>query len=260
MPINNTANKVLKATFWYAFSDFLLKGLAFITTPIFSRILTKAEYGIFANYSTWYTLLATVITLHLRVSLTRARFDFEKDLNSFITSILILGSVATFLSGIIIFINNDFFSNLFSLDKKYILMMCAMAFVSPAYDMFLAMQRFYYKYKLVAIMTVIVSLTSIGLSLLLILTMKDHLLARIIGSVAPQFLVSTVLYVYYLLKCGEIQTKYWAYSLPVAVPYIFHALSGNVLAQSDRVMITSICGATMTAINSVFYVREKVRC
>ena len=40
-------NKALKAGFWYTFSNFLIKGIAFLTMPIFTRIMSKYDIGIF---------------------------------------------------------------------------------------------------------------------------------------------------------------------------------------------------------------------
>ena len=39
----------IKVGFWYVVSSFLLRSIAFITTPFFSRLLTKSDYGEFSN-------------------------------------------------------------------------------------------------------------------------------------------------------------------------------------------------------------------
>ena len=246
-------NKVLKATFWYAVSNFLLKGLIFFTTPIFSRILTKAEYGSFSNYAAWSQLLGIVVTLSLIASLIRGRFDFEKELDSFITSNLVLGSLFTLISFFIVMLFSDFFSALFVLEKKYIVIMFMSLSVSPAYEMFMATQRFQYKYKTVVILTILISVSSIALSLILIFLMNDHLLARVIGSMMPSFLVSLLVYFHYILHCKRVKMGYWRYSLPICIPYIFHLLSGSALSQSDRAMITSMAGKESTALYSMAY-------
>ena len=38
-----SANIVVKSGLWYTVSNFAFRSVAFITTPIFARILTKAE-------------------------------------------------------------------------------------------------------------------------------------------------------------------------------------------------------------------------
>ena len=43
----------LKAGFWYVISNFLVKGIAFITTPIFARMMSAENYGEFSNFASW---------------------------------------------------------------------------------------------------------------------------------------------------------------------------------------------------------------
>lgn len=50
----------LKAGLWYVISNFLVKALSFITTPIFARLMTAEQYGEFSNYASW---LATLLIL-----------------------------------------------------------------------------------------------------------------------------------------------------------------------------------------------------
>jgi O-antigen/teichoic acid export membrane protein len=246
-------NKVVKATLWYTISNFLLKGIGFITTPIFARILTKGEYGSFNNFAAWLSIISIVATLSLISSLIRGRFDYEKDLSSFVLSNLVLGSLSTVIVSVVLLTNIGFFSGLFALERKYIVMMCLYILVNPAYDMFLTIQRFEYKYKLVVCMSVVSSLSSVGISLLLIRSMQDHLLARVIGVYLPSFLISIVLYTYFIIKGKRVKVDYWKYSLAISLPYVVHLLSGTLLNNSDRTMITNMCGAEETALYSMAY-------
>lgn len=50
----------MKASLWFLICSFMQKGIATITTPIFTRILTTAEYGEFSVFNSWM--------LHLRGS------------------------------------------------------------------------------------------------------------------------------------------------------------------------------------------------
>lgn len=56
---------VLKSGLWYTISNFAFRAVAFITTPIFARILTKAEYGEFNNISSWITILLILASCDL---------------------------------------------------------------------------------------------------------------------------------------------------------------------------------------------------
>ena len=42
-----------KASLWFVVCSFLQKGISFITTPIFTRIMTSDNYGVVTMYSAW---------------------------------------------------------------------------------------------------------------------------------------------------------------------------------------------------------------
>lgn len=244
---------IAKASFWYLISNFVLKGLSFLTIPIFSRMLSKSEFGYYNNFTAWLSILTIVATLSLNTSLIRARFDFKKDLNSYVTSNLILGSLGVMLFYFVFYFNRNIVEDIFSLDFQYINIMFLCLLFLPAYNMFQQLQRFEYKYKVVVVITLSVSIGSIVLSLFLMKFMKNTLTARIIGAQFPFFAVSLLLYIYFLIKSRKIKIAYWKYSLAICVPYMVHLLAGNALSSVDRVMITNMCGAESTALYGMAY-------
>ena len=68
--------KVIKASFWYTVSSILLKGIGFITTPIFVRILTKSEFGTYSNIITWYSIITIIATINPCVSSIVVKNEF----------------------------------------------------------------------------------------------------------------------------------------------------------------------------------------
>lgn len=246
-------NDTMKASFWYLVSNIVLKGLGFITIPIFSRMLTKAEFGYYNNFTAWLSILTIIATLSLSSSLVRARFDFEDDLNSYVTSNLILGTLSVFGFFGVAYLNREVLVKIFALDFKYIIVMFLSILLLPAYNMFTQIQRFAYKYKIVVAITIGVSVGSVLLSLGLMHIMQNTLDARIIGAQFPFFIVSFILYGYFLIKSRTIKTKYWKYSLAICLPFVVHLLAGNVLSSVDRTMITNMCGAEDNALYSMAY-------
>lgn len=249
----NEGNRIAKASIWYLISNFILKAVGFLTTPFFSRILTVEEYGYYSNFATWVALITIIASLSMYSTLLRARFDYKDDLKRYIFSILVLGSLFTVAVFGIIFTNSNFFSHLFVLDKKYLFIMFLYIVTTPAYEMFLNEQRYEYRYKTVVVLSVMIVLLNIGLSFGLIAIMEDNLLARVIGSYFPTFVISVVLYIRYFILSKSVKVSYWKYALPIAIPYIFHLLSSTILSTSDRTMITKICGASDTALYSMAY-------
>ena len=245
-------NKVLKATVWYTLSSFLLKGIGFLTTPIFSRILSTEEYGIVNNFNAWLAIVTVIGSLCLSASLIRARFEYEGDLDSYVKTNLFFGSSITILLSMFL-LSGAFWTDLFVLDKRSILVMCITTLVHPAYDMFIQIEQFKYKYKVVALLSVILASLNVVLSFLFIMILDDNAFARILGGQIPSIVISICIYFRFIVKGNNIAVKYIRYSIPMCIPYIFHLLSATILNSSDRTMITKICGANETAYYSMAY-------
>lgn len=56
-------SKPAKASLWFVISNVMLKGISFITLPIFSRLLTTSEYGIVSVYQSWVSTISIITTL-----------------------------------------------------------------------------------------------------------------------------------------------------------------------------------------------------
>ena len=79
----------LKVGFWYVASTFLAKSLSFITTPIFSRMMSESDYGEFSNFANWFTTLFIVTSVEMFNTLPRAYYDFSDDYDQYNSSVTI---------------------------------------------------------------------------------------------------------------------------------------------------------------------------
>lgn len=244
---------VAKAGLWYTVCNFLFKGVHFITTPIFARLLTKAELGTFSDYSSWISILAVVTAFDLHTSIIRSKLEHEDDIDSYVWSILSFTSIATLIIYVIVCIFQEFFVALFSVDMKYIHIMFIYLLLSPAYFMLITKQRAFYKYKNFIALTGMLTLSSTFISLALVLLMENKLAGRIIGSYFPQIAISAVIYVYLAFQGKRIKLKYWKYACIICMPLVPHVLSLYLLSSSDKLIITRLCGSEFTAIYSIAY-------
>ena len=189
--------KAIKSGIWFTASNFLIKGIGFITTPIFTRLLTKAEFGEFNNFTTWVNILLILTSLNLESSLIRARFDFEDDLDEYIFSMQVLSLLSTGIWFLFSVIFRGAFCSLFSVDDKYVNAMFLYLFFFPLINLFQNMERFKYQYKYTVASSLIVSVGSSLLSVLLVMVMNDKLAGRIIGYVFPVIVLGLIIFIYY---------------------------------------------------------------
>lgn len=245
--------KALKAGVWYTICNFVIRGINFLTTPVFTRLLSKSDYGAYSNYSSWLSLLTILTTLDLYTSVMRAKFDFEEDLDGYVSSIQILGTMFTVICFAIVLAFHSFFEKLFGIDMIYVNIMFVYMMVAPSFSILQAKHRQLLKYKAVSALAGISTIGSVIVSLICVLAMENDLFGRVVGSSGTLILVYSCVFAYNMWKGKKVNTSYWLYSLQIALPLIPHVLAGNILGTSDRIMITNFCGTECTALYSVVY-------
>lgn len=252
--MNKESNtKAFKSGIWYTVGNFLSKGMVFLTTPIFTRLMTTSEVGDFANYSSWIIILSTVITLNLYSSVAVARFDYEKELDEYIASNLLLGSIVTVIIYMVISCFKQTFLHAFGFSEIEFHIAFIYFFSSPALEMFLVKNRIKYEYKRTVGLSLISIFLSTGLSLILVLLSSQKLEARIVGYYLPLIVINFVIYAYLMKSAKHISYKYWRYALNISIPLVWHTLASNLLGSSDRIMIKKMCGISETGLYSVAY-------
>lgn len=246
------AKTVIKAGIWYTISSFLTKGVAFITTPIFTRLLSSNDYGEYNNFVAWAGIIAIVSTMEMHATVNRARYDYD-NLDGYLSSVAITGTIVTTVLWGVVQLFPSFFTKFFSMEMKYINLLFLTTMVSPALQLFQAKNRIKYKYKTYVVLSFGSVMLSTLTSLILVLLMQNKLAGRILGHYGTIFVVDLCVYVYIIYKGRQFKWSECKYALLICIPMIPHLLSKYILNQSDRIMIKQFCGASDTALYSLAY-------
>ena len=67
-----------KAVLWFTFATILQNGILFLVTPIYTRILTDNEYGVFSIYQSWQQIISILSIMALDRCITVGFMKFEK--------------------------------------------------------------------------------------------------------------------------------------------------------------------------------------
>ena len=242
-----------KIAIWYAFSSIFVRGLAFISTPIFTRLLSKAEYGDFSNFTSWESILAVIVTLDFTASIARAKYDFDGRMNEYLSSILITSNVVALAVYIVVELNRQLFESIFSMDIIYIRAMFLYLMFLPAFNYLQAKHRIYRKYRFFVMFAVLSAIFRTGASVLLVMMMRKKLLGRVIGYVIPTTIMNIILEIKILRKGNRLDWECVKYASIIAIPLIPHALAGIVLGSSDRIMITRLVSSEANALYTLAY-------
>lgn len=261
MNINNLKNKYqelslpVKASIWYTICNIFNKGIALFSTPVFTRILTEEQYGTFAIFQSWFSILLIFTSMNIFLGgYQKGILLFKDDIDAFTSTQLSLTTFITAIYFIIYLINTKFWNELFQLSTVLMLLMFMELMMVPALEFWSAKQRFDFEYKKYIIVTVIISIMSVGLGVIAILLTQYKTEARVATDVFAKVLVSLILYIHIFSKGKKIiDLNYWKYAIAFNVPLIPHYISNYILSQSDRIMIGKMVGNSQAAFYSVAY-------
>lgn len=244
-------NKVVKSSLWYTVSSFLLSAMSFLTTPLFTRLLSLEEYGMYSNFNAVYSIVSVVITLNLGSTLIRAQYDFSNDKNGYTTTLLYMSTIIVFF--VLVFANIFYnqISVFLTLNRFALNIMFVSLLFLPAINIFQVWQRIEYKYKMSVFVSFFNSIGNVVFSLLFVFSFENKLNGRILGSQLAGILMGFFILIYYFKRSRKFNINYCKYALKICIPYLPHLLSLNILSMSDKLMITQISGSQYNALYSV---------
>lgn len=229
-----------KASTAYALCSILQNCLAFITMPIFARLLTTEEFGDYTIYASWMAVLIIFVTLNLPYgSFSTAMVKFEDKRDMYISSV---ETICIFLASIFLLIYWPFrglWNKLFELPTYLMLIMFLEMLGNTGILFWSGKKMFEYKYKGVVFVTVLVSVISPVLAYVMVINSDEKGYARIVGYAIVKIIIGGIIYLINLVKGKKFFDKeFWTYALSFNLPLVFYYLSQVVFNQSDRIMIS----------------------
>ncbi|WP_448375365.1 lipopolysaccharide biosynthesis protein, partial [Fervidobacterium sp.] len=248
-------SKTIKAGIWYTVTDFLLKGMAFITIPIYTRLLSVEEYGIVSVYGTFVSIFAVITGLDLHASIGTGISDFREKKDSFLSSVLFLSLLSFLLFAAIGFVVKDYLSLLLNVKGDILYFSIISGYLGFVINFYAYVKIFEKDYKKKSLVSLIGAFLNIGLSILfLLIILKDRYLGRIYGDILSKFTLSVILFMVIILRGKRlVWPGAWKYSLRIGVPLILHNFSGIILAQFDRLAIQKMIDSEKVGLYSYAY-------
>ncbi len=245
----------VKASLWFTVCNFLQKGISMITVPVFTRLLTTEQYGVYTVYQSWYSIITVFATLNLYYGVfNNGMVKYPDDRDRFTSSMQGLTTTITSAWFIVYLAASNFWNSVLGLPTILVLAMFAELIFMPAYSFWAARQRFEFRYRNLVIVTSIMTISSPVIGIAAVLVSEHKAEARVLSFVLVQVCIGGFFYIRNLLKGRTFFYKaYWRFGLGFNIPLIPHYLSQSVLNQSDRLMIKKMVGYGKSAIYSVAY-------
>lgn len=248
-----------KASFWSFFCNALQKGIVFFTVPIITRMLSTSDYGRYSIFTTYANILMIFGTLSLYANgyfVGMKRYGREK--NRFTASMAGLMILLTTLCLMLIMAIQSQVTDLTGLNRMSCLLLFAWVYGQGATDLWLQENRYAFKYRMVAVCTIITAISTPILKILFIRFFRwsggDEALGAILGYVLPVAAVGLVAWITMFLRSSSFFVKeYWGFALKFNIPLIPYFLSQTILNQADRIMIERLDSVSAAGIYSVAY-------
>ncbi len=254
----------VKSSVAFTFSVFFLKGVSFIATSAFTRIMDMSEYGVLTKYNSWLSILEVVAVIGLTSGgvINSGLNDFRDDRDRYISSAVILGNVATVAVFGVIFLVGRLIPGDFMMETKYLVLMFIHLFFSPAQIFWLARQRYEYRYKLATLVTIFSVIIGQTLSVLAVVKVHSDPLferllgnecfAKLVGNEAGQLLFYIPIYVYLLAKGKSfVNRNIWRKVFFFAVSLIPHYLAQHLMSGADKIMVADMVSEAEGAVYGV---------
>lgn len=246
---------VAKASIWFVFCSIMQKGVAFITIPIFTRLMTTEQYGQFSVYSSWLTIFTVITTLRLTGAVfNKGMSKFKDDRDTYTASMQTTTLIiAVIVFGVYLIFRNQI-NQLTELPTFIMVAIFAELLVTPAIEFWTVRKRYEYEYKSVVFRTLLMVCLNAVVGILAVYFSSEKGYARIISCVIVNLIFGIILFTYNFRRAKSIfNIKYVKFAISFNLPLLLHYFSQYILDQFDRIMVQKIAGIAAAGIYSVAY-------
>ncbi len=251
-----TSRKVIEASLAYTAGNILLKGISFLSIPIFARILSQEDFGIFSTFMAYESILFIVIGVSIHSSIKNAKYEFTDSLDHYVSSITVISILNMLL---LLGLSNAFagpLGKVTGFSWAILNLLVLHSFSSAIITVYNARIILDYNYKSYLKLALFNCISNIALSVLLCLTLfkNTRYLGRIMGLSLPVILISLIiLFLLYRKKRPSFQRKYFKFALNYSIPMVPDGISQCMLSSFDRILIRNMFGNMQAGIYSFAY-------
>lgn len=265
--LNKTA---FKAGIFYIVAQLFVRGITFLMTPVFTRLLTQEQFNQYKLFESWLLIFGPVMSLCLWRSVERAKYDVKDRFNEFVSSVQTL----SYLSITVFFVFFMIFrSQVKQLSSATGLMLTDFMLIIAFLYTYAHTSIFYFqrrekqmmRYKASTTFTAATVVPATLLSVLLVVYgrmtghTEDLLTLRIAGYYIPMIIGGLGVGVLMLAQGKKaVDLRYWKYALVFSLPLIPEVLSIQIMNQADKVMVSamtgSVCGSILALATTVSYI------
>ena len=268
---NRSLNKkAFTAGIFYILSQLFIRGITFIMTPVYTRLLSQEQFNQFKIYESWLLIFAPIMSLCLWRSVERAKYDVKEKFNEYVSSVQTLSylAITVFFAGALIF--RDSFKELCSMNDFMLIIAFLYTYAHTSIFYFQRREKQMMRYKASTGFTAATVIPATLCAVALVILGKntghnDRLVdLRIAGYYIPMIIGGFSVAILMLWQGKRvIDISYWKYALAFSLPLIPEVLSIQIMNQSDKLMVTAMVGdisgsilALATTVSYIIWILE----
>ncbi len=235
-----------KAGIWYIASSAIARSVGVMGTPIFTRLLTPSEYGIYPLYNTWLGVAGVIVTLELTGGVIyRGLQKYADRKDEFISSVF--GLFLTIFTSIcaLYFPFSAFINRITGLNTRITVLMLLQIFANTVISLYTAKARYEYRYKSAAMLNIISAFGIPMVSVLLVLLTDLAGEGRIYGSCAVLVTMAIPLLFILLKRSKKIfNGGIWRFLLKFNLPLLPHYFAMSMILRIGEITVGRCFGTT----------------
>ncbi|WBW99442.1 oligosaccharide flippase family protein [Oceanirhabdus sp. W0125-5] len=248
--------KLIRGGIWLTLCTIIQQIISYTSMGIFTRLLGTEGFGTVKYYAIMLTIATTVITLGLTASVNRAKVEYEKDFDKFLSSIMFLAMLLSVIALTVVILFNKQLNSIKALEISggvliLLVIHSFFTFTFQCYALKYIIKQNYKRYFLVQVSN---ALTALILSVVFVILLNNNAIGRIYGMALTTIAFGSYFFLKQI-KCGKefINKAYWKYALVISVPLIFHSLSSMIMTYFDSVAIKQFLSESELGLYGVAY-------
>lgn len=227
----------------YLIANLATRALAFISIPVYTRLLSTEDYGIISVYLAVVGIFNSILALSFDTSISRYYFDktSDDDFKQFVGTTFSASSIVILCMSTLIIIEAPFISEIVKLPLNVVYFIVPMVIINIVG---LAFFQIYQPQKLsrtIALSSLIRVYLGFLCSIILIFIFQSE---KYLGQILGQILAGCILLFYWITKIKPFVRKgfnkqHFKYIVNYSVPLIPYALSGVIIEQFGKLAIAS---------------------
>ena len=233
-----------RIAFFNILSTVVLKGSAFFTGMLFSRLLGGSGYGQLKLYNISVSIVTILFSLQTQTTLANARVEYPEEAQKGYQSSIMTLSVLFFglCTGLVLVFLKPLSLGL-ELEPMIILLLLFQAFGNFCVEFLNKKNVYEFRAGWNMVLSMVMVLVPLALAVVLILQMpyETRYVGRVIANSVSYGVVGTAVCVGILLRGRTyFHREYWKFCLVLALPAVFHNLSDLILNQMDSLMLNAL--------------------